>query len=174
MQVFINSQFWLFQNRQAEKEATQGEKTDSRPWLGWLAAPSPCMVLGKGQKSSPSHRDELLHLRLECCKCFCWLDRERPDVVAVNVGCMHHWFIQLDVISPIQNKQIPAGFVYCSSCGCWHFSKGLRREQHSTIASAEHPKSFVIGVPYSHVGAEICVPFTCMSWVYSIHFPPHF
>lgn len=62
--------------------------------------------------------------------------------VAVNVCCIHHWFIQLDAISPTQSKQIAAGLANtCSSCRCWHFSRGLRRRQHRAIASVEHPKS---------------------------------
>lgn len=56
----------------------------------------------------------------------------------VNVTSIHHWFTQLQVISPIQNNQIAVGLVYCSSCWCWYFSRGLRRRQHSTIASIEH------------------------------------
>lgn len=90
------------------------------------------------QQSSPYHSDELLHLELESCKHSCWLGREVP---VVDECYIHHWFTLLKVFSAIQNNQTAVGIVYSSSCWCWYFSRGLRRKQHSTIASVEHHTS---------------------------------
>lgn len=43
-----------------------------------LVVSSPCMVLGKGQKNSPYHKDELLRLELESCKCSVdWAEKDQ-------------------------------------------------------------------------------------------------
>lgn len=143
VQSFINSQSWLFPNGQAEQEAAQGHGRGGRRRLCLLGVHCPCMVVVGSvgcQQSSPYHSDELLHLELESCKYFCCLDREVP-----NVGeCNKHSPLTHTARSHFTHPEQP------NCCGphllhelywCWYFSWGVRRRQHSTIASVEHHTS---------------------------------